>query len=57
MPLRVGVSTHFMLCMPVPITTSIASARLLNTTTSMVLPVSVMRTVIFSSFIARLAYH
>src|SRR5688572_12178532 len=37
-----------MLCMPSPITTSITSARLLNTTTSMVLRVSVTRTVIFS---------
>src|SRR5262245_21589324 len=50
MPLRVGVSTHFMLCMPSPITTSIACSRLLKTTTSRVLPVSVCRTVIFSLF-------
>src|SRR3972149_748429 len=43
-----------MLCIPSPITTSIASARLLKTTTSMVLPVSVWRTVIFSLFIGQL---
>src|SRR5688572_7614250 len=41
-----------MLCMPSPITTSITSARLLNTTTSMVLRVSVTRTVIFSVYMA-----
>src|SRR5688572_14469236 len=50
MPVCVGVSAHFMLCMPSPITTSITSARLLKTTTSMVLPLSVLRTVIFSLF-------
>src|SRR5688572_18726973 len=43
-----------MLCMPSPITTSITSARLLNTTTSMVLRVSVTRTVIFSVCIGSL---
>lgn len=47
-----GRSTHYMSFMPWPITTSIASARLLNTTTSMVRPVSVWRTVIFSSVMA-----
>src|SRR5688572_9347786 len=43
-----------MLCTPSPITTSITSARLLNTTTSMVLRVSVTRTVIFSVCIGSL---
>src|SRR5215468_9555771 len=37
--------------MPSPRTTSMASTRLLNTTTSSVWPVAVLRTVIFSSFI------
>src|SRR6185295_16988285 len=53
MPLRVGVSAHFMLCVPSPITTSMTSARRLKSTTSMVLPVSVMRTVIFSLFMGK----
>src|SRR5688572_22307229 len=52
MPLRVGVSWHLTLWMPSPSTTTMNSTRLLRTTTSMVLPGSVMRTLILSVCIA-----
>src|SRR3954471_23938331 len=47
-PLRVGVSEHLTLCTPSPSTTSMSSGRLLKTTTSIVWPLSVARTLIFS---------
>src|SRR5215213_4726995 len=49
--LRVGVSWHFTLCTPSPITTSMQSARLLRTTTSSTCPFSDL-TFIFSMSIA-----
>ena len=48
-----ATSSHFMLCTPSPSTTVMPEARLLYTTTSIVCPVEVTRTVIFSMFTVR----
>src|SRR5256885_14998656 len=47
-PFLVGVRVQRTLCVPSPITTSIACARLLRTLTSTCWPVAVRRTLIFS---------
>src|SRR5256885_11989234 len=47
-PFLVGVRVQRTLCVPSPITTSIAWARLLKTLTSTCWPVAVRRTLIFS---------
>src|SRR6185295_1455057 len=49
MPLRVGARSHLTLWIPSPRTICMRSARLLRTTTSRTCPVSVTRTLIFSS--------
>src|SRR5687767_8982303 len=57
MPLRVGVNSQRTLWMPSPSTTSIRSSCLLKTTTSIICPLLVIRTGIFSLFMRVASFH